>query len=84
MTSDRIKEYYSARPFRAFTLHLADGSKARVISPAFMMIPPSGRTIIVVYTEDSGVEFVDLLLVTKVSVAGTNGVKRRRRPPQDR
>jgi hypothetical protein len=80
MTSDRIKALYGARPFRPFTLHLADGSTARVISPEFMMFTPGGRTI-VIYAEDSGVEIIDLLLVTKISVASTNGAKRRRRPP---
>jgi hypothetical protein len=83
MTSDRIKELYAAKPFRPFTLHLADGSKARVVSPEFMMFTPGGRAI-VIYVEDSGVEFIDLLLVTKVSVASTNGSKRRRRPSDDR
>jgi hypothetical protein len=82
MTSDRIRELYSAQPFRPFTLHLADGSRARIVSPEFMMFPPGGRTI-VVYTQDSGVEFIDLLLVTKVSVASTNGSKRRRRHSDD-
>ena len=83
MTSDRISELYSTQPFRPFTLHLADGSIARIRSPEFMMFPPGGRTI-VVYTDDSGVEIIDLLLVTKVAVAGTNGSKRRRRHSDDR
>jgi hypothetical protein len=78
MTSDRIKELYAAKPFRPFTLHLADGASSRVISPEFMMLTPGGRTI-VVSSEDGAVEIIDLLLVTKVSVAGANGSKRRRR-----
>ena len=79
MTSDRIKELYAAEPFRPFTLHLADGSTARVISPEFMMFTPGGRTIVVSKADDGAVEIIDLLLVTKVSVGGANGSKRRRR-----
>jgi hypothetical protein len=52
MTSDRLKEVYSAKPFRPITLHLADGSLARVISPEFMAFTPGGRTIVV--TKDDG------------------------------
>jgi hypothetical protein len=83
MTSDRVKELYAAKPFRPFTLHLADGTAARVISPEFMAFTPGGRTIVV--TKDDGVvEIIDLLLVTKVSVPGVNGSKRRRRRSDDR
>jgi len=77
MTSDRIKELYAARPFRPFTLHLADGSSTRVVSPEFMMLTPGGRTL-VVSQEDDALDIIDLLLVTKVSVGNGSGRRRRR------
>jgi hypothetical protein len=77
-----MRELYLARPFRPFTLHLADGAKARVRSPEFMMLTPGGRTVVV--SQDTGngdaLDIIDLLLVTKVSVGsdrkgrrGSNG-----------
>jgi hypothetical protein len=74
MTSDRIRELYFAKPFRPFTLHLADGTKTRVNSPEFMMLTPGGRTLVVGHGDDE-LDIIDLPLVTKVS-AGS-----RKRPP---
>jgi hypothetical protein len=76
MTSDRIKALYSAKPFRPFTLHLADGTKTQVASPEFMMLTPGGRTLVVGHGDDA-LDIIDLLLVTKVSIG--NGS--RKRPP---
>lgn len=79
MTTDQVKELYKAKPFRAFTLHLADGDTIPVKSPEFMWMTPGGRTIFVSQGGDSAA-IIDLLLVTKITVGnGSASSKRRRR-----
>ncbi len=79
MTTDQVKEVYKAKPFRSFTLHLADGDTIPVKSPEFMWMTPGGRTIFVSQGGDSAA-IIDLLLVTKITVAnGSASSKRRRR-----
>jgi hypothetical protein len=66
MTSDQVKELYRAKPFKPFTLHLADGDTIPVKSPEFMWMTPGGRTIFVSQGGDSAA-IIDLLLVTKIT-----------------
>jgi len=63
MTIDRVRDAYNAQPFLPFTLHLADGRQIGVKSREFMLIAPSGRTVVVQQPDDS-VNIIDLLLVT--------------------
>ncbi len=63
MTIEQLRQAYRATPFRPFILHLADGREIPVRSPEFMMISPSGRTIMVSQLDDS-YNVIDLLLVT--------------------
>lgn len=65
MTLTEVKRAYAAKPFRPFTLKLADGSRLRVRSPEFLAFFPGGRTIVVVKDEGE-YEIVDLLLVTSL------------------
>ncbi len=67
MTIDQLRAVYQARPFRPFTLHLADGEKLHVPHADFLSHSPKGRTL-VVYTEDDSFSIVDLLLVTRLEV----------------
>jgi hypothetical protein len=76
MTIEQIDKVHQARPFRPFTIHLADGTKHRVVSPEFMSRTPGGRTIVVSAGEDA-VAVVDLLLVTKITMG--NGAQRKKR-----
>jgi len=79
MTIERVREFYDAQPFRPFVIHLADGRAIPVRHRDFMMAAPSGRKIVVQQLDDS-LNFIDLLLVTDLEVAGqTNGARRRRR-----
>jgi len=78
MTIDRLREVHLARPFRAFTLRMADGTKVRVGHPESVAYSPSGRTIIYVAPDDS-THYIDLLLVARIEVAnGTTARKGRR------
>jgi hypothetical protein len=76
MTIEQLDNLHQARPFRPFTIHLADGTKHRVVSPEFLSRTPAGRTI-VVNSGDDAVAIIDLLLVTKITLG--NGVHRRGR-----
>ena len=67
MTVEQLRAEYQARPFRPFTLHLADGEKLHVPHADFLSHSPNGRTL-VVYTEDDSFSIVDLLLVTRLEV----------------
>ncbi len=58
---------HRARPFRPFTLCLADGDKVQVEHPEFLARSPSGRTVVVTATDES-VRLIDGRLVTNIHV----------------
>jgi hypothetical protein len=76
MTIEKVKEIYSALPFRPFIIHLADGREIPVQHRDFIMAAPSGRTLYVSQPDDT-FNIIDLLLVTDLEIA--NGRKRSRR-----
>ncbi|MBI2826690.1 MAG: hypothetical protein HYX69_18615 [Planctomycetia bacterium] len=76
MTTEQLKTALNQRPFRPFTLHLADGRGIAVQHNEFAMLSPSGRTV-VVYQADDTMNIVDLLLVTDLEMAA-NGKRRKR------
>ncbi len=79
MPIEQLDAVHRAQPFRPFTLHLADGTKHRVVSPEFLLRTQGGRTV-VVNTGGDRLAIIDLLLVTEITVGnGTHG-RRRRRP----
>jgi hypothetical protein len=53
MTIDRLRELYDAAPFQPFVIELADGRQVPVYQRDFMMLAPSGRTVVVVQPDDS-------------------------------
>ena len=67
MSVEQLRAVYHARPFRPFTLQLADGEKLHVPHTDFLSHSPNGRTLIV-YAEDDSFSIVDLLLVTRLEV----------------
>jgi len=72
MTVERFQQVLSAKPFRPFTIHVADGDKIPVVSPEFVRTSPSGRTV-VVFQPDDCMNILDLLLVTNLEVEPANG-----------
>lgn len=76
MTIDQLRNVIQARPFRPFTLKLADGTRLRVKHPEFVSSSPAGRTVIV-WSEAESFEIVDLLLVASIEVG--NGKARHKR-----
>ncbi len=78
MTIEQVKSVYEAQPFRAFTLHLADGREVPVKHRDFIMAVPSGRTLFVCQPDDT-VNMIDLLLVTDLELKpAKNGAGKRR------
>jgi hypothetical protein len=75
MTVEQLDAVHKAQPFKPFTVHVADGSKHRVVSPEFLWRTPGGRTVVVSKGGEE-VAIIDLLLVTKITTG--NGARRRR------
>jgi hypothetical protein len=65
MNVDQIRTAIRAQPFRPFRIRTADGREHPVSHPEFLMIVPSGRTVILANTEDS-VELIDTLLISSI------------------
>jgi len=61
MTTDQLKSFMSARPFRPFRIHMADGQTVDVNHPEW--IAYAGGRIALVAKPDDSFEVVDLLLV---------------------
>lgn len=69
MTVEQLRNIHQARPFRPFTIHMADGRSLRVAHSEFLSHSPSGRTVIVHQTDET-FSVVDLLLVNELEVHG--------------
>jgi hypothetical protein len=61
MTTDQLKDFISTRPFRPFTIHMADGRQIDVNHPE--TIAYGGGRIAIVVTPDDRFVVIDLLLV---------------------
>ncbi len=84
MNIEQLRAAYKAEPFAPFVLHLADGREIPVRHRDFMMLFPSGRTIIVGQPDES-FNIVDTLLVTDLEFkpkSGRNGKGRRKPGPR--
>lgn len=72
MTSEQFKTTMRLQPFRPFTIRMVDGCVFSVEHPDFIALSPSGRTVIVFQRDDS-YSILDLLLMSELEVAATNG-----------
>jgi hypothetical protein len=77
MTTDQLESVHKAQPFKAFTVHLADGTHHSVSHPELMWRTPGGRTIFVSQGGEK-VAIIDLLLVTKITTGGESNGRRRK------
>ncbi|MFI5456133.1 MAG: hypothetical protein ACHRXM_11850 [Isosphaerales bacterium] len=71
MTIEQLRNFYQARPFRPFIMHLADGRRLAVHHPEFLATAPSGRTV-TVYQPDETSTVVDLLQVTDLEIKSSS------------
>ncbi len=67
MTIEQLRNVHQARPFRPFTIHMADGRDFCVAHSELLSHSPSGRTMIVHHADDS-FSIIDLLLVNEIEV----------------
>jgi hypothetical protein len=67
MTVEQVRSAFHAEPFQPFVLQLSDGRQIPVHQRDFMLIVPSGRTIVVVQPDEK-LDFIDLETVTNVNV----------------
>ncbi len=81
MTIEQLKKIHASRPFKPFTVHVADGRAFAVPHPEFLSFSQSGRTIAIA-TPDDAHEIIDPLLVTSIHLGngrkpGGNGRQKR-------
>jgi len=69
MTIEQFRTVHQARPFRPFTIRMADGRALYVAHSEFLSHSASGRTA-VVHHADETFSIIDLLLVNEVEVHG--------------
>ncbi len=77
MMSEQMRAIHQARPFRSFTIHLADGTSVLVEHPELIFQTQGGETIFV-NTKGEEVSIIDVDLVTKVTYRRGSPRKRRR------
>lgn len=78
MTIERLRTLHQARPFRPFTIHMADGKRIRITHPETLAYSPSGRTIVVTLPDES-FHMIDLLMVVRLEVSDRAARRGRRR-----
>ncbi|MFM9956585.1 MAG: hypothetical protein ACKVZJ_00790 [Phycisphaerales bacterium] len=78
MTIEGLRSHHQARPFRPFTLYLADGRSFRVEHPEFLAVTGGGRTIIVTFPDSEHIEMIDLLMVTSIAKGDQPGRGKRK------
>ncbi len=67
MTSEQFRSTLHLKPFRPFTIRMADGRTFDVAHPDFVAQSPSGRTVIV-FQSDESYSLLDLLMMTELGV----------------
>ncbi len=78
MTIDQIRTLHQAKPFKPFTIHVADGAEYEVQHPENMLQSAGGRTL-AVSTQGDAVVIIDLLLVTRITLSNGSTSSRKRR-----
>ena len=71
MTIEKFDGFLKRRPFVPFTIHVADDKSFEVKGPEFASRTQAGRTIFV-STGGETTEWIDLLLVTRISSGMNN------------
>ena len=67
MTAEAIETAVQGRPFRAFTVRLANGLQIQIQNQEHVAVHPDGKTFII-FEPNGGYRIVDIPLVTDLSV----------------
>ena len=67
MTTEAIRTAVQSRPFRPFSVRLANGSEIDIQSQDYVALHPDGKTFII-FEPNGGYRIVDIPLVTDLSV----------------
>ena len=78
MKLEDLRHAHQSRPFRPFTIRVADGREYQVQHPEFLAFSVTGRTI-VVSTPDDVYEIIDTVMITSLHVGDGAKPKRRRK-----
>ena len=77
MNVEKLRKVYKAKPFRPFSICLADGRELRVVHPDFFAMSRDGRTAVVFAAQDDpgqdDMEIIDVPLVTGVGLSRAPG-----------
>lgn len=65
MNVKSIREFCEAKPFRPFSVHLADGRAIPVEHPELVFFPPSNQEVLI-YQQDNSFDFVDVFQITSL------------------
>lgn len=74
MIADQLRKVLRARPFKPFTVHLADGRRMTMDHPELMSVSPGGKTAHFASGRES-FERIDVVMITSIST----GERRRKR-----
>ena len=72
MTTEQFRATLHQQPFRPFTIRMADGRAFEIAHRDFVAQSASGRTVIVVQSDES-YSVLDLLLMSELQVSAANG-----------
>ncbi len=73
MTIEQFQAAWHQRPFRPFTIHMADGRALEVSHPDFVARSETGRTAIIFHRGGENWSVVDLLLMSDLEFHTGNG-----------
>jgi hypothetical protein len=71
MSIEQILDFYRAKPFRPFIMHLANGKKIPVHRPEYFSRSPGGRTVVVFELDDT-THFIEVSQVTNLEIADSH------------
>ena len=69
MTTEKLREFWLAKPFERFAINLVDGRSLQVTHPESLSHVPKGRSFVLMHS-DNTVRVVDLLHVIDIEISG--------------
>jgi hypothetical protein len=76
MKIESLRELHEARPFRPFSIHMADGRTLPIPHNEFLAYDPDGAMAVVLRTNGS-FSILDLDLITELEILPINGKKKK-------